>query len=180
MTPFDRAFEIIVGVEGRQSLNPHDRGNWTGGVIGVGILKGTKFGISAMRYPNLDIAALTMEQAKTLYLNDYWNAARCHRLPEPLSILVFDSVVNQGQSPAVKMLQMALKVDVDGKLGPGTAEAAAKANLAEVCALYLAERALRYTTTGDFGLNGRGWFARLFRVYGAVIEPQQKAQAATA
>ena len=64
MADFDKAFDIIVGVEGGFSLDPNDPGNWTGGKRGVGELKGTRWGISAKSYPHLDINF--MKDAPTL------------------------------------------------------------------------------------------------------------------
>ena len=55
---FDKAFDRLIGHEGEFTNDPKDRGNWTTGVIGRGQLKGTKFGISAMTYPHLDIINL--------------------------------------------------------------------------------------------------------------------------
>ena len=52
---FQTAFQSLIGNEGGYSLDPHDRGNWTGGAINVGECKGTKFGISAAAYPNLEL-----------------------------------------------------------------------------------------------------------------------------
>ena len=58
---FERAFEKLIDHEKGLSLDPKDRGNWTTGVIGKGELKGTKYGVSAMSYPHLDIRNLTLE-----------------------------------------------------------------------------------------------------------------------
>jgi lysozyme family protein len=53
----------IFAGEGGYTKNAKDPGNWTGGKVGKGILKGTKYGIAAASFPNLDIANLTKEQA---------------------------------------------------------------------------------------------------------------------
>jgi hypothetical protein len=42
---------------------------WTTGIIGKGICKGTKYFISAMTYPDLDIKNL-LDQAKAIYKRD--------------------------------------------------------------------------------------------------------------
>lgn len=46
---------ITLKYERGYSNDPNDRGNWTGHNVGVGILKGTKYGIAAHAYPRLDI-----------------------------------------------------------------------------------------------------------------------------
>jgi lysozyme family protein len=68
---FNASFDRLISpkVEGGFTLNPKDSGNWTGGKIGVGELKGSNFGISAAAYPKLDIKNLTREKVRPLYLN---------------------------------------------------------------------------------------------------------------
>ena len=120
---FDEAFEILIGHEGEFQNRPSDRGNWTSGKIGVGQLKGTKYGISAMTYPDWDIANLTLAQAKALYRRDFWDAAKIDALPPALRFDVFDTAVNSGPWRATMFLQRAVGVAVDGKYGPVTAAA---------------------------------------------------------
>ena len=158
---FNFAFARVIDVEKGLSLDPHDDGNWTGGKQGVGELRGTKFGISAKEYPFLDIANLTLDKAKEIYRVDYWNLVYGDNLPDPLSHFVFDAAVNQGVSAAILMLQTALKVKTDGKIGKNTL-AAAKASNNETCANFMMLRAFRYMSTVNFGRFGPGWFNRLF------------------
>jgi lysozyme family protein len=69
---FESAFTRLIDVEKGFQADPRDRGNWTGGEPGRGLLKGTKFGISAAAYPSEDIEHLTLERAQLLYRRDYW------------------------------------------------------------------------------------------------------------
>lgn len=125
---FDRAFEMVVGVEGGYVNDPEDPGGET------------HFGISKRAYPNLDIKALTSEQAKDIYFRDYWVPAGCgHIADEAMAILMFDCAVNQGVDRARKL--------------------AAKANTP---AEFQAERALHYASLSTFQRFGRGWMRRLF------------------
>lgn len=117
---FDIACRITLNEEGGYTNNPKDSGNWTGGKIGKGKLKGTKFGISAAAYPKLDIENLTADDAKAIYLKDYWNKIKAEELPEQLRISVFDLAINSGPSAAIKVLQKAAKVAQDGQIGPTT------------------------------------------------------------
>ena len=55
---FEKAFERLIGHEGGYSTDRNDPGNWTGGKVGSGTFKGTKYGIAANTYPNLDIKNL--------------------------------------------------------------------------------------------------------------------------
>lgn len=101
---FEDAFLVVVGHEGGLSLDRNDRGNWTSGVIGKGQLRGTKFGVSAMSYPTLDIPNLTLDDARRIYRANYWNAAGCPDLPDPLALVVFDTAVNSGVGRARQFL----------------------------------------------------------------------------
>jgi lysozyme family protein len=163
MSNFDRALALVVGVEGDFSNDPTDPGNWTGGKCGVGVLKGTKRGISAAQYPNLDIENLTDEQIGSIYEADYWNACQCDALPWPLALLVFDCAVNQGQPTARVTLQHALGVAADGVIGPATLTAAQHSSVYHA-ARFMALRGLRYTQSSLFTRDGEGWFVRLFTV----------------
>jgi len=117
---FDQAFAMVVGNEGGFTNNEADRGNWTSGIVGKGELKGTKFGISAAAYPRLDIANLTLEKAKEIYLLDYWNGCGCDLVPDAVNFVLFDMAVNSGVDAAVKSLQEVLRVQVDGIFGDQT------------------------------------------------------------
>jgi lysozyme family protein len=167
----DRAFPMVVGVEGGFSADPQDKGNWTSGVIGKGVLLGTKFGISAASYPTLDIPNLTLGEAKAIYQFQFWNKLFCDNLPPSLAILAFDTAVNQGPHVSVMLLQMAARVTIDGILGPITLHALQTGNERDQFAIMTASRAMFYTRDFDFPLYGHGWMNRLaFIVYDALVD----------
>lgn len=147
---FEQAFQRVLVAEGGYSLDERDPGGET------------KYGISKRAYPDLDIARLTLTDAHAIYKRDYWDPCRCDQLPEPIDELVFDCAVNQGVGVAVKLLQKAINVPQDGVIGNNTMAAIKKADRKELAALYLADRALRYTGTRNFDVYGRGWMKRLF------------------
>ena len=120
---FDDAFERLIGHEGGFQNNPKDRGNWTSGKPGIGTLKGTKYGISAMTYPTLDIAALTLDDAKRIYSRDFWGKSGCDLVPDGLRFDMFDTAVNSGPRTAAQLLQRAVGADDDGIIGPKTKRA---------------------------------------------------------
>ena len=151
MHNFDKAFAAVVGLEGGYSNDPNDPGGET------------KYGISKRAYPNENIKNLTLDRAKALYKRDYWDEVKGDELPHRLDIMVFDAAVNQGVVPAIKMLQKALGVAQDGILGRDTMKKALDAGK-EHCALFMAERAMRYMGTRNFDRFGRGWLKRLFVV----------------
>ena len=93
----------------------------------------TKFGISKRSHPDLDIAGLTDTQARLIYRRDYWLPMRCHDLPRPVALVVFDFAVHSGRRRAGRMLQRAYNalvaadppLRIDGAIGPVTAHAVA-------------------------------------------------------
>jgi len=120
MNDFDSCFEALIGNEGKLSMDPHDRGNWTTGQINCGQLKGSKYGVSAAAYPNLDIEHLTVDDAKAIYRRDYWAAAGCEVVPEEVRFDVFDMAVNSGVKASIRALQAACGAFVDGVMGQET------------------------------------------------------------
>ncbi len=163
MGTFERAFAVVVGEEGGYDATPADPGNWTGGAVGVGELRGTKFGISASSYPGLDISALGLSDAQAIYRRDYWNHVQCDALPPPLALLVFDAAVNNGVGQAVRWLQAAAGTDVDGILGPATmaAVAAYSRGGAALCAEFQAQRLNFMAGLPTWRTFGLGWARRL-------------------
>lgn len=172
LSGFERAFAHVVqpDVEGIMSIDSQDPGNWTGGAIGKGELKGTRFGISASRYPTLNIAAVTVTDARGLYKRDFWDAARCDEFPEALAFCVFDSAVNQGPTTAVKILQRSLGVTDDGIVGAHTLKAAHAISPHDAVVEFQAERIVAYANLGTWHLFGRGWARRDIRTAIAALQ----------
>lgn len=158
-----RALRVILPVEGEFTDDVDDPGNWTGGAKGKGVLRGTKYGISAAAYPNLDIKNLSIDDVVPLYYQDYWTPVSADLLHWPLNLFVFDAAINQGVDASIKMLQGVLQLKQDGIIGRNTKAAMAKAtdwNAVE----FMTARALRYTGTRNFDKYGRGWLNRLFHL----------------
>jgi lysozyme family protein len=162
MGVFDRAFAIVVGEEGGFDAVTSDPGNWTGGRVGAGELRGTKFGVSAAAYPTQDIASLTLAQAQAIYRRDYWDRLNADALPPPLALLLFDAAVNNGVERAKTWLQIAAGVCVDGQIGPATVAAVTPPEkLVGVCAEFLAQRLCFMASLGTWRTFGLGWARRL-------------------
>ncbi len=162
---FLRAVNWVMGqrVEGGFSDDPDDKGNWTGGEKGKGELRGTKFGISAAAYPDVDIAALKRDEAVFLYWRDYWEKIKGDQMPPLVAFVVFDAAVNQGVGVAVKLLQQDLGISIDGVVGPVTIAAARATEPTETLYDFLSRRAMRYSKTKEWDKYGRGWMKRLMR-----------------
>lgn len=95
-----RSREFVRRWEGGFQDFDWDSGNWTGCQPGVGIKRGTNYGISACSYPHLDIRNLTMAQADDIYYRDFWLKSGADKLPWPYCLLVFDTAVLHGTGTA--------------------------------------------------------------------------------
>jgi lysozyme family protein len=158
---FPEAFQKLLGHEGAYSDNPKDRGNWTGGRVGVGTLLGTKYGIAANTYPNEDIKNLTVERARELYFRDYWGPAGCDAVPDGVKYDLFDMAVNSGVSRAVRTLQAAVGETDDGVLGPRTLQAIQSMHPARVVARFNGSRLKFMASLSDWPAFSRGWANRI-------------------
>jgi len=168
MDNFDVCVAFTLGFEGGFSDEAADPGNWTGGVVGQGELRGTNFGISAAAYPTLDIRNLTEAGARAIYRQDYWSAVQGDALPAPVAMVAFDSAVNAGPRRAVQWLQQAAGVAVDGVLGPATLTALNAGDPVAI-AREAAVRRLDFSTRLPGWTNfGLGWTRRVIALVGAL------------
>ena len=158
---FDIAFKLLIGHEGGYTDLRSDPGNWTGGVVGKGVLKGTKYGIASNSYPSLDIKNLTLDQAKKIYKRDYWDKVKGDQLPADLAFHVFDMAVNSGVSRGIKLLQNTVGTTQDGLIGPATLKAVSAMNTHDAVLIYSANRLTFYTSLSTFGTFGKGWTNRV-------------------
>lgn len=108
---FDQALKTTLEFEGGYVNDPDDPGGET------------KYGISKRAYPFLDIAELTYDQARRIYWQDYWTAAKCDLVPEEIRGIFFDMTVQHGKYRATKIIQEAYNsigvrhIQVDGFMG---------------------------------------------------------------
>lgn len=158
---FLRYINRVLSHEGGYTRHRADRGNWTSGSVGVGELKGTKFGIAANTYPDLDIENLTRDEAIEIYRRDFWNACRCDDMPWQVSFQVLDSAVNHGIFRTKMLLQEAVRVKVDGRIGPVTLQAIQCMDPADLLLRFCAARIRFYVDLQDFPIFGRGWMRRM-------------------
>ncbi len=165
MSAFDQALNVVLGWEGGFTDDFSDPGNWTGGRVNMGQLRGTNHGISAASYPALDIRGLTLEAAGAIYRRDYWDRVRGDDLAGPLALLVFDAAVNNGVGRAVRWLQQTADASQDGEVGPLTlaavAERVSREGVTLVCGDYHALRLLFMSDLETWRTFGGGWARRL-------------------
>jgi len=158
VTPFERALAFVLEREGGFVDDAADPGGETNCGITWSSLRAASFlGIVPA---GTTIRAMTPQVAGLIYRALYWDLIKGDQLPAALAFQVFDAATNQGVSGAVKALQAALGVTVDGMVGPATI-AASSAKLG-VSALneFASQRIMRYAGTENFDRFGLGWIRR--------------------
>lgn len=150
---FSRAVEFVLGWEGGFNNDPQDSGNWTGGVVGKGVLLGTKYGISAASYPSLDIKSLTREQAVEIYHRDYWVALGLDSggFTADYEVVAFDSGVQHGVGVVKAWMRRFPSVEQ-----------------------LLTHRLGFYLELRNFDRYGRGWARRLHSLMAMVLRPKDE------
>jgi len=144
---FDQAFDRLMGNEGGYVNNPADPGGET------------NWGISKRSYPNVDIANLTRDGAKAIYLTDFW--APLGDLHPAIKFQALDFGVNSGIQTAIRKLQAAIGVADDGHWGPVSAAKATSMNLSDVLMRFAAQRLLFMASLSSWPDFGKGWARRV-------------------
>lgn len=118
---FEAAFAFTIQHEGKDSNDFDDPGNWTGGRVGVGEFRGTRYGISAAAFPHVDIQSLDLPQVKRLHFIHYWQPSGAWRLADyapDLACRLYDLAVNCGVDGASRMLQRGINTVCTGPVLP--------------------------------------------------------------
>ena len=158
MDTFDRAFEIVVGVEGNYVNDPADPGGET------------KFGISKRSYPDVDIAALTLDEAKAIHRRDFWDPYKCGDMPWRWALAIYDTELNQG-SRAVAWAQEAEGIVEDGIVGGMTLAAMNGQYNDDLFDAFMAIRLAHYAAGAGYARFGKGWFKRVIHIARAGEHP---------
>jgi lysozyme family protein len=158
---FPRAAALVLPIEGLHSDDPNDPGG------------DTWYGIARADHPDAPWPP-TRDQALAIYRAQYWDANGCGSLPWPVSLAVFDADVNQGDVPGAIVLQQALGVAEDGRIGPVTLAAAAARDPIDLAARVFAKRDERYMRSSGFANYGEGWLYRVSYIALQALAPASK------
>ena len=161
MGEFGPAVERLLELEGGYVNDPADPGGET------------RWGITKRTYPHLDIASLTRAQAEEIYWRDFWEPLGLGEplWPQAIADRMLSNAVLMGPKTAVRLLQRALRavgeeLEDDGRLGPVTRGAVARAPVPELLAALRSETAghLRSLVVldGDLVRFERGWMRRAY------------------
>lgn len=123
----------------------------------------TAYGWALRENPDLsdaDLRAMTPVTAAARYRAKFWPTIRGDDLPDYLQLPVLDCAVAQGPGTAIKVLQRALYVTVDGAFGPSTLAAVTHADPHTTLAAYASERIAAYAADADWPQFHRDWTRR--------------------
>lgn len=160
---FRACLDVVLPHEGGFVDDPEDPGGAT--KFGISLRAAQGFGSLADvdhdgDVDRSDILELTVEDAAGIYRAQYWTTLRCDEIPAGLDLMLFDFGVNAGPTAAVRLLQGALAVKVDGVIGPKTLAAVRAADRPRAIDAMATRRQQFYRSLAKFPRFGRGWLRR--------------------
>jgi type VI secretion system secreted protein VgrG len=184
MSAFDDALKLVLSNEGAFVDNPNDAGGATLRGVSLRFLRQIssenlrKYGIfETGNAITIDVLkALTDEQISAIYKGEFWEKAPFDQIEEPLCNYVFDSAVNHGISPAIKILQRSVWayqniinfIDDDGILGEVTLKAINDTHSFILLDIMMSERAGYMRTVAAANSKDKeflnGWLNRAYRI----------------
>src|SRR5215207_161521 len=159
---YAEALKHVLRYEGGKVNHPAD----PGGATNQGVIQRTYTGYRKRNgLQNRHVFKMEPHERDAIYRSQYWDAVKGDQLPPGVDFVVFDGAVNSGPMQAVKWLQRALGVKVDGRLGEATLEAAADhPDHDRLVADILARRMKFLTALRTWKHFGKGWTSRLSQV----------------
>lgn len=165
---FPAADVVILDIEGVRADDPRDPGGLT------------LWGVARNEHPEIsdvEWSAFTFADAQALRRASYWDACRCVAMPWPLALAIYEDAINSGVTAAVRRLQRALGVVVDGKIGPHTLAAIPDPEsdaLGRLFFKFMYSSAAAYATDRNAAIYLNGWLNRLVIVTeAALLAPEE-------
>jgi len=121
----------------------------------------TKYGISKRAFPDVDVANLTENQAKTLYFKYYWDPLSKGIISEAITYQMFDFAVNSGLFTAIKVLQKILVTREDGIIGYDTKLKLQKVTELNIIIQLLSDRLILMSSLPNWPAENKGWTRRI-------------------
>lgn len=170
---FDTCLAHVLEFEGGYVNHPKD----PGGATNMGI---THLTLAAWRkVPSvtpMQVKQLTLQEAKSIYRAQYWNAVKGDELPIGLDLVVFDSAVNNGAGRSVRFLQQELKTcglytgAVDGLIGAKSVNTLRQVNdMGGLIESVIGRRLAFHKRLKGWATFGKGWQRRIDSVLGLAL-----------
>lgn len=154
-TNFDKSLAFLLKDEGGNDDDPADHGGRTS--RGITQREYTAW-LAEQGLPDKDVWTATDAEISEIYHDEYWNPY-CDNFPTGIDYLYFDMAVNAGPNRAAVLLQRALGVTDDGRIGPVTREAIANADPAKLIADYTQSKRNFYLSLHQPRFT-KGWLNR--------------------
>lgn len=107
---FEKAFNWLKPIEGGYVNDPDD----PGGATNKGVTQNTyNAWLKKQNKPAKDVKYITEAEAKAIYYNEYWLAAKCDKMTKKFAVACFDSAVNHGVGKVNDFLKAAQWNDID-------------------------------------------------------------------
>jgi lysozyme family protein len=156
--------------EGGFVNNPHDNGGATKFGVTQGVLQDWRRRTNPKAIVTADmVKALKIEEAQDIAKFLYWDKIGGDLLPTGVDYAVFDWAYHAGPDRPARALQMAVKVPVDGMIGPMTVRAAQRVEAKKVIAAISVTRLEHLMRLADWKHFGRGWKRRVLEVSAEAI-----------
>lgn len=157
---FAACFPITEASEGWHifSQNIHD----PGGATWSGMTQRAYDGYRRLKDSSLqDVRKATDDEIRDCFRHQYWDAVRGDELPAGVDLEMYDDAINAGPVEAIRVLQEALGVAVDGQFGLETFDALRqRTGTRGLIATIAAERVSFWRSLRTWRWFGKGWLAR--------------------
>ncbi len=163
---FDLWLRKVLQHEGGWADHPND----PGGATMRGVTIGTFAQFKGRKVTKDELRNISDADLRAIYRRKYWDVIRGDDLPFGVDYATFDAAVNSGPSRGARWLQQSLAVEPDGKVGPITVDAAAKANPRDVIERSTAARLSFLRMLKTWPTFGRGWQRRVDDVRADAIQ----------
>lgn len=165
---FNVALDLALKEEGfGNPKNPNGFSNDPqdpGGMTAMGVTRATWQDYLGRMVSESEMRALDLNSVRPLYKTRYWDKCSCTALPSGIDVAVFDMSVNLGPFRASCILQEAVGVKADGKIGPVTLGVTNKSDPLKVIDEISKRRQVYYESRPTYPRFGSGWTKRVVRV----------------
>lgn len=161
---FAKLLAHVLEMEGGFSNDPYDPGGPTNRGVTLAVyanFKGQTIDAASRSRLISELKSIPDTTVEAIYRRRYYDPAQCSLFTAPLALMHFDAAVNHGVGAAIRMLQQAAGVTVDGEIGPETLAAIGGRSLIDLVDGYAEIRRARYRALPHFWRFGRGWLKRV-------------------
>lgn len=156
---FQASLAAVLQDEGGNDDDPSDHGGRTSRGI---IQREYNAWRAEHKLPQLDVWKAPQQDIVDIYHDEYWDPF-CDGFPVGIDYLYFDMAVNAGPHRAAVLLQRALSVNADGRIGPVTRQAIAVCSPAKLIADYSGAKRNFYLSLHQPKYT-KGWLNRVNHV----------------